>query len=389
MSTTNSAITALTADQFVKRLKTLRSSKAAKALAHLASDEDDVVMGVRMGQVFALAKEFMNLPLDQVEKLLESPIHEVRVGAVSIMDFQARSKRTSASRRKELFDLYIRRHDRINTWDLVDRSAPYVVGGYLFDKPRQILYRLARSKAMPERRTAIVSTGYFIRQRDVDDTFKIAAWLLDDDDVADLLFAARERIDFYWTFYVLVTTAVIGWLLSLKKPLTVSQKALVSVAYSIAAIMNFVGLYSAYSLAEALRTDVLRMAANAPLVDTRLMLEQHSYLSQQVAAFWIHLVLGAAVLLVVWRDQFAKSEPAQAIAPVADDECQTGPGNSIDPARPARCLAIPWWGFIRMTLWVITSITFRNGWNAQVKLKPSRTIERLNSVMDEMGKTYC
>ena len=138
-------------------------------------------MGVRMGQVFALAKEFTDMPPTEIEKLLENPIHEARVGAISVMDFQARSKKTSAARRKELFDLYIRRHDRINTWDLVDRSAPYVVGGYLFDKPRKILYKLARSKNMPERRTAIVSTGYFIRQGDIDDTFKIAELLLNDD----------------------------------------------------------------------------------------------------------------------------------------------------------------------------------------------------------------
>jgi 3-methyladenine DNA glycosylase AlkD len=115
-----------------------------------------------------------------VEKLLESSIHEARVGAVSIMDFQARSKKTTEPRRKELFDLYIKRHDRINTWDLVDRSAPYVVGGYLLDKPRKILYKLARSTRMPERRTAIVSTGYFIRQGDVEDTFKLAEMLIDD-----------------------------------------------------------------------------------------------------------------------------------------------------------------------------------------------------------------
>jgi 3-methyladenine DNA glycosylase AlkD len=63
----------------------------------------------------------------------------------------------------------------------VDRSAPYVVGGYLFDKPRKILYKLARSRKMPERRTAIVSTGYFIRHGDVDDTFKIAEMLIDDE----------------------------------------------------------------------------------------------------------------------------------------------------------------------------------------------------------------
>ena len=92
-------------------------------------------MGVRMGQVFALAKEFMDMPPNEIEKLLESPIYEVRVGGVSIMDWQARSKKIPAERKKELFDLYIRRHDRINSWDLVDRSAPYVVGGYLFDKP--------------------------------------------------------------------------------------------------------------------------------------------------------------------------------------------------------------------------------------------------------------
>ncbi len=102
-------------------------------------------MGVRMGQVFALAKEFMEMPPGEIEKLLESPIHEARVGAVSIMDFQARRKNTPEARRKELFDIYLRRHDRINSWDLVDRSAPYVVGGYLLDKPRDILYKLARS----------------------------------------------------------------------------------------------------------------------------------------------------------------------------------------------------------------------------------------------------
>ena len=169
------------ADEFLDRLETLRSSQVTESHKHLASDTGDVILGVRMGQVFALAKEFIDMPLDEVEKLLESPVHEARVGAVSIMDFQARSKKTTEARRKELFDLYIKRHDRINTWDLVDRSAPYVVGGYLFDKPRKILYKLARSKKMPERRTAMVSTGYFIRQGDVEDTFKIAGMLIDDE----------------------------------------------------------------------------------------------------------------------------------------------------------------------------------------------------------------
>ena len=170
----------ITADEFLKRLKALRSSTVAKSHSNLASDQDDTILGVRMGQVFALAKEFMDMPLEGIETMLANSIHEMRVGAVSIMDFQARSKKTTEKHRKELFDLYIRRHDRINTWDLVDRSAPYVIGGYLFDKPRKILYKLARSLKMPERRTAIVSTGYFIRQGDVDDTFKVAGLLLND-----------------------------------------------------------------------------------------------------------------------------------------------------------------------------------------------------------------
>jgi len=172
----------LTAEQFVKKLKTHRSSeqrtKYQRAFKH---GEDDEFMGVGMGKVFALAKEFMAMPPGEIEKLLESPIHEVRVGAVSVMDWQARSKKTPEARRKELFDLYLRRHDRINNWDLVDRSAPYVVGGYLFDKPRAVLYKLARSRNIWERRTAIVSTGYFIRKGDTADTFKIAEILVKDD----------------------------------------------------------------------------------------------------------------------------------------------------------------------------------------------------------------
>lgn len=174
------------AKQFIERLKALRSDVELEKIQRYFKlgegqyGEGDSFIGVRMGFVFALAKEFMEMQPDEIEKLLESRIHEVRTGAVSIMAFQARSKKTTESRRKELFDLYINRHDRINNWDLVDRSAPHVVGGYLFDKPRKILYKLAESKNMWERRTSIVSTFYFIRKGDVDDTFKLAEILLHD-----------------------------------------------------------------------------------------------------------------------------------------------------------------------------------------------------------------
>ncbi|HEX9652388.1 MAG TPA: DNA alkylation repair protein [bacterium] len=175
--------TAINAEQFIKQLKSHRSAaelKKYRRYFEFGAGTGDEFMGVRMGQVFALAKEFMDMPPGEIEKLLENPIHEVRVGAVSIMDWQARSKKTSEERRKELFDLYIRRHDRINNWDLVDRSAIYVVGGYLFDKSRDILYKLARSKNTWERRSAIVSTAYFMKQGEVEDAFKIAEMLLDD-----------------------------------------------------------------------------------------------------------------------------------------------------------------------------------------------------------------
>jgi 3-methyladenine DNA glycosylase AlkD len=178
--------TEMSAKRFVERLKAHRSAEEFKKIQRYFKSgegqygEGDEFMGVRMGQVFALAKEFIDMPPGEIEKLLESPIHEVRVGAVSIMDWQARSKKISEESRKELFDLYIRRHDRINNWDLVDRSAPFVVGGYLFDKPRAILHKLARSKNIWERRTAIVSTAYFIRQGEIEDTFKIAEMLLND-----------------------------------------------------------------------------------------------------------------------------------------------------------------------------------------------------------------
>lgn len=170
----------MNANDFLKKLKALHSPAVAKAHGNLAADQDDMILGVRMGQVFALAKEHMDMPLDEVEKMLESPIHEMRVGAVSILDFQARSKKTTPARRKELFDLYIKRHDRINTWDLVDRAAPWVVGSYLIDKPRKVLYKLAKSKRMAERRTAIVSTLYFIGKGDVQDAFQLAELLLND-----------------------------------------------------------------------------------------------------------------------------------------------------------------------------------------------------------------
>lgn len=180
--------TDISARRFVEKLKAYSSPAELKKLQRYFKTgkgeygEGDKFIGVRMGQLFALAKQFIEMPPSEIEKLLESPIHEVRAGGCSIMGQQAARKKTLESRRKELYDLYLRRHDRINNWDLVDLASYKVVGSYLFDfeKPRNILYKLARSNNMWERRTAIVSTLYFVRKGDVADAFKIAELLLKD-----------------------------------------------------------------------------------------------------------------------------------------------------------------------------------------------------------------
>jgi hypothetical protein len=135
---------------------------------------------IPMKQLFELAKDFVAASPEETEVLLDRPDHPPRVVAVSIMDFQARRKSTPDGRRRELYDLYLRRHDRIDTWDLVDRAAPHVVGGYLWDKSREPLYRLAASPHWYERRTSVVSTWFFIRRDDLDDTFRIAEILAND-----------------------------------------------------------------------------------------------------------------------------------------------------------------------------------------------------------------
>ena len=133
-------------------------------------------------------------------------------------------------------------------------------------------------------------------------------------EIIDLLFAARERIDFYWNFYVVVVVAVVGWIVTRKERLTRWTRILVSVAYVIASAANLVGLYGSYSFAEALRHDLLRLTAGSPLTSTRAVLVEHSYASQRFWAFVVHLVVGAALLLAVWLAHRG-SNRAEASAP--------------------------------------------------------------------------
>lgn len=142
--------------------------------------EGDRFIGVRMGTVFQLAKRFVAMAPDEIEMLLESDIHEARAGAVSIMAKQYALKKTTDERRGELAALYLRRHDRINNWDLVDLGAPQVLGAWLRDKDRAVLYDLARSDNLWQRRTAMYATMAFIRLRQFDDIMAIAGMLVDD-----------------------------------------------------------------------------------------------------------------------------------------------------------------------------------------------------------------
>ena len=140
--------------------------------------EGDVFIGVRVPTLRALVKEFATADETTVNSLLASPIHEERLMALLILVRQF-EKGTEADRAR-LYRFYLDRTDRINNWDLVDLSAPNIVGAHLLDRSRTLLDRLARSRSLWERRIAIVATHAFIRQRQFDDTLRIADRLLGD-----------------------------------------------------------------------------------------------------------------------------------------------------------------------------------------------------------------
>lgn len=165
-----------TADDVVGTLEGLRSDgELAKVRKRLARDE--AAFGVRMGDLFATAKSHTDLSLDEVERLLDHPAYEPRMAAMCILDFKAR-RRLSDDERRELYEVYVRRDDRITTWDMVDRSAPRVVGGYLAGRSLTPLHELAAAQESLRRRTAITAPLYFVmaggRDADVAESFAIA-----------------------------------------------------------------------------------------------------------------------------------------------------------------------------------------------------------------------
>jgi 3-methyladenine DNA glycosylase AlkD len=140
--------------------------------------EGDRFFGLTLPQVRRFAAEYHDLPLRELERLLESPWHEARVLALIILVRQY--GRATLDRQDAVVRLYLRRTDRINNWDLVDVSAPAILGAHLLTRRRGVLRRLARSSSLWERRIAIVATYRFIQDRQYQDTLDLAERLLGD-----------------------------------------------------------------------------------------------------------------------------------------------------------------------------------------------------------------
>ena len=131
--------------------------------------EGDMFLGVTIPNIREVAKEFKDVNFDVIEELIHSPWHEMRMCALLILVNNSKKEVT-----KDTFDFYLSQTKYINNWDLVDLSAPQITGRFLLDKSREILYKLAESDMLWDNRIAIVSTLTFIRNNDLDDTYKLS-----------------------------------------------------------------------------------------------------------------------------------------------------------------------------------------------------------------------
>lgn len=188
-----------------KQLKSKSNPQKAKILQGFFKTgkgeygEGDVFLGLKAAQIKETAYKFKDLSLKEIQELLKSKIHEERVAALRILVYQFQSCDTiicdstitydSRLNRKKIFNFYLRNTKNVNNWDLVDLSAPKIVGEYLLIRKNSseiirtnpnILYKLAKSKNLWERRIAIISIFAFIRQNKFEDTLKISKILLSD-----------------------------------------------------------------------------------------------------------------------------------------------------------------------------------------------------------------
>ena len=134
--------------------------------------EGDRFLGVTVPNIRAIAKLHKDISIEEIRELIQSEWHEVRLCALIIM--VEKSKKKDEALRKELFNLYLSQTERINNWDLVDLSCRFIIGEYLLDKSRDILYHLAQSPLLWDNRIAIVSTYAFIRKGQLEDTYALS-----------------------------------------------------------------------------------------------------------------------------------------------------------------------------------------------------------------------
>jgi len=144
----------------------------------------DTFIGVRVPEVRRIAKDFADLSPADLNDLLDSPVHDHRFAALAVLvaQFRAASAAGDEGERERLVGFYLSamRRGRINNWDLVDSSAEFILGEYLYDKPRDQLARLAKSGIVWQRRIAMLSTFAFIKHGDASTTLEVAELLLDD-----------------------------------------------------------------------------------------------------------------------------------------------------------------------------------------------------------------
>lgn len=142
--------------------------------------EGDVFWGISVPTQRGIAQKYSDAPFSVIEKMLRDPVHEFRLTALLILVYAY--KKALLPQRKKIFDFYIRHTDFINNWDLVDSSARDIVGAFLYESgvDRALLYKLARSTSLWERRISIIATWFFIQKGDYKDTCAIATLHLTD-----------------------------------------------------------------------------------------------------------------------------------------------------------------------------------------------------------------
>jgi len=142
----------------------------------------DKFLGIKAPDIREIVKKyFLELYINEIKEFLYSEYHEHRMFALLVLVYKYKTKRfTTDIQREEIFDFYIKNTKQINNWDLIDITAPHIVGVHLLNKNRDILYKLASSKNLWEKRISIVSTFALINNKEYDDTLKLADILLKD-----------------------------------------------------------------------------------------------------------------------------------------------------------------------------------------------------------------